>query len=236
MIRGVLFDLDNTLVTIDVDAFVDAYTTAMARALLPADPERGLAVMTAATYRLFTAPSAPAKNRDRLLVALAAELAMPQEDLWRRIEAASGTIVPGLRRLASPIGGAPAVVREARSRGLRVVIATTPIYPRSVIVERMAWAGVTPGEVDIIACLEACGSTKPHGDYFRELAAAVGLGPEECLMVGDDADQDLPARSTGMAVHLVGIDGARHVGEGVRAGAVTRLFQIWQDRLESAAS
>lgn len=235
MIRGVLFDLDNTLVTIDVDAFVQAYSTAMARAIVPDEAERGLAVMMGATYRLLSAADAAETNRERLLGGLVADLGLPPEDLWRRIEATSAVVLPGLRRLTAPIPGAPAVVREARARGLRLALATNPIYPRSVVVERMAWAGLDAGDVDVIACLEDCRSTKPHPAHFRELAALLGLDPEQCLMVGDDPDQDLPARDTGMAVHLVGDQRPDKAGSGVRVGAVDGLFQVWQDRLPAAS-
>ncbi len=235
MVRGVLFDLDNTLVTIDVDAFVEAYSEAMARAVLPGEAERGLAVMMGASYRLLSVPDAPETNRERLLGALAADLGLPAEELWQRIETASAAILPGLSRLAAPIPGAAWAVREARARGLRVALATNPIYPRSVVVGRMAWAGLDARDVDVIACLEECRSTKPHPAHFRELAAALGLGPDQCLMVGDDPDQDLPARATGMAVHMVGDQGSRHVGDGVRAGPVAGLFHVWQDQLPAAS-
>ena len=44
---------------------------------------------------------------------------------------------------------------------------------------------------------------KPDPRYFSQVAERFGLDPEECLMVGNDAEEDLAAAKTGMQVFLI---------------------------------
>jgi FMN phosphatase YigB (HAD superfamily) len=228
-----MLDLDNTLIQVDVDAFVERYARAVARRLVPEDPQRGMAVVSGASYRLLTERSPGERNRDRLLRALAAELGEEPQALWQRLESVAVEVLPALRPLARPLPGAREVVAEARRRGLRLALATNPIYPRRVIVERMRWSGLREGDVDHVACLEASSATKPDPAFFAELAAALGLEEEECLMVGDDPDQDVPDGESAVHVHLVGPpDGA---GGRVRRGPLASVWRVWDDLLPDAA-
>ena len=44
---------------------------------------------------------------------------------------------------------------------------------------------------------------KPSKGYFLEIAEVMGVKPEECLMVGNDVSDDMPARTAGMQVFLL---------------------------------
>lgn len=45
--------------------------------------------------------------------------------------------------------------------------------------------------------------SKPNPKYYLEVAEKLGVRPEQCLMVGNDADEDLIAEKTGMQVFLL---------------------------------
>jgi FMN phosphatase YigB (HAD superfamily) len=234
VIRGLLVDLDNTLITIDVDAFVTGYSQAVARGLVPEDPERGLAVLAGCTYALLSQPEHPETNGQRLVSALTDYLPQSAAALWRYLEESSRSILPELKPLGTPVPGAASLIRRLRRRGLKVAVATNPIYPRTVILERLSWAGLGAEDVDHVACLETCHSVKPYGPYFTGLAEALGLAPEACLMIGDDPDQDLPAREVGMAVHLVAPE-RRMISDRLRQGPLHDVPLLWADLLPPEA-
>lgn len=232
MIRAVLFDLDGTLLDIDVDHFIETYTRSLAAKLVPEDKERGLAVLAGSTYAMIAPEANEDSNQACLLRKLSDALGRSPAELWRTIHSLSKEILPGLRTMAHPIAGAADVVRQVHDRGIKVVVATMPIYPRDVMLERLRWAGVRHEWVDHVACLEANRSAKPHRTYFLEMADAVGAEAGECLMVGDDEDQDMPALGAGMAVHLVQPPrGKPQPTERLRFGAITQLTEIWADAL-----
>lgn len=225
-------DLDNTLVRIDVDAFVERYTRLVAARLTPDDPARGWAVVAGASYAMLTERDARATNRDRFLAAAARELGESGDALWDRLEAVAGTVLPDFAAMAQALPHGREAVLEARQRGLAVAIATNPIYPRSVIVERMRWAGLGPDDVDLVACMEVCTDTKPHPAYFEGLAHALGLGVESCLMVGDDPDQDVPDRPSALRVHLLAPAAEPGQSGRLRSGPLADLWRVWADEVE----
>jgi FMN phosphatase YigB (HAD superfamily) len=94
---------------------------------------------------------------------------------------------------------APAL-RACREMGLRVCVATSPLFPRIATYKRLQWAGLDPAEVEFFTTYEDCHYCKPSLGYYREVTARLGLAPEECLMVGNDVREDVVA-STAFGMH-----------------------------------
>lgn len=44
---------------------------------------------------------------------------------------------------------------------------------------------------------------KPNPDYYRDLMNRLGLKANECIMVGNDVDEDMIAKEVGMNVFLL---------------------------------
>ena len=50
---------------------------------------------------------------------------------------------------------------------------------------------------------ENSNACKPNPQYYREILEKAGKSPRECLMVGNDAKEDLAAREAGLSVYLI---------------------------------
>ena len=87
--------------------------------------------------------------------------------------------------------------------GLRVALATNPIFPAVATESRIRWAGLEPEDFELRTTYENIGYCKPNPEYYREIAARLGVRPEECLMVGNDVTEDMVAESIGMQVFLL---------------------------------
>ena len=91
------------------------------------------------------------------------------------------------------------VVQAVRARGLRVMLATNPIFPAVATQKRIAWAGLREDDFEWITTYENSPCCKPNLDYYRMLLEKLGLAPEEVLMVGNDPFADIRgADSVGM--------------------------------------
>ncbi len=202
--RGVLFDLDGTLLDIDGDAFLERYLDALGPHLCPdLDPEAFRARVMAAALPLLTAERLPATVGDTFRGALAAHLGLSPE----AVAAAQSRLDAQPAGLAAiPHGRVPIAatcVDDALEAGLRCAVATTPIYGPAVIRRRLGWAGLAGRPWALITTSENMRACKPSPGYFREAAAKLGLPPEECVMVGDDPYQDGPAAEAGMRFHQI---------------------------------
>lgn len=108
-----------------------------------------------------------------------------------------------LKKFCSFTGGAAAAVAAAKNHGVPVVLATNPIFPIEAQVKRVQWAGVNPEEFAFITSYENSRYTKPRTGYYIDIANALGVNPEECVMIGNDTDDDLSAAKVGMQAFLV---------------------------------
>lgn len=94
-------------------------------------------------------------------------------------------------------------VRELKSRGIKLVLASNPIFPAVAQKNRMRWAGVDPNDFEYITSYENSHYCKPNPKYYTEILSAVGCAADDCVMVGNDATEDCIAESVGVRVFLL---------------------------------
>ena len=94
-------------------------------------------------------------------------------------------------------------VRAMREMGFGVALATSPVFPAVATRSRVEWAGLSEEDFDLITTFENSRFAKPSVAYYRAVAEALGVKPEECLMVGNDISDDMPAARIGMRVFLL---------------------------------
>lgn len=120
-------------------------------------------------------------------------------------------------------------VTRVKEKGLIAVLATNPLFPRAATERRMAWAGLSPEDFALYTTYESCSYCKPNLDYYREILVRLGLCADECLMVGNDVDEDMIAEKLGMRVFLLS-DCLLNKGKGdisrYESGSFDRLLEV----------
>ncbi len=208
MIRALLIDLDGTLLENDIGTFLPAYLNLLGDHMAEvARPER-------LTRQVLQATQAMVANQDprRTLKEVFDQAFYPAMDTteaaWReRIQRFYREVFPELHALCRPRPGAQALVSGALARGLEVVIATNPLFPRVAIEQRLEWAGVSVDQFEyaVVSAYESFHFAKPNMAFFAEALGRLGLPPSQAAMVGDEETTDLvPARNLGMAARQVG--------------------------------
>ena len=95
------------------------------------------------------------------------------------------------------------VVSLCKELGARVIMATNPLFPTVATHSRIRWAGLMPEDFELITTYENSTTCKPNPAYYLEILEKTGLTPSECLMVGNDAQEDMVAETVGMKVFLL---------------------------------
>ncbi len=205
MIDTVLFDLDGTLLPVHNDFFFSRYLTEIAGVIPGRTPEQVGQAIHRTLRDVMRDPSPTQRIVDRFAVGLAASLDMPYAEQEPHYLGYYTDRFPLLGAEITPPPQVRAALTAAREKGFRLVLATNPVFPGIATLARMAWAGLTEADFDLITFYEDCRYTKPHTAYYtQEVLERIGGTPERCLMVGNDAREDMrPARDLGMATFFL---------------------------------
>ncbi len=205
MIKALLFDLDGTLIDDSMDTFLPPYFTALCKKLAHLVPPEKLIAQLQASTRAAVLNNDHARTiADAFAADFFPKIGIPRETLMPLFDDFYATEYPQLRALVKPIPIARCVIERAFERGKHVVIATMPVFPRTAIWQRMEWGGIADLPYALVTDYETMHASKPHSAYYREIAARLNLAPTECLMVGNEIQNDIvPAKKIGMKTFWV---------------------------------
>lgn len=202
--QGILFDLDGTLLDIDLEAFLGRYFYALEAAVEGRfEGVDFLPALTAATQAMMV-PHPGETNQQAFDRDLLARTGIVMGEHWPVFERFYLEDFPSLIGPSKPAKGGRRAVETALGLGLKVAVATNPIFPMVAIRHRLRWAGLDDLDLPLVTSYELMHATKPLPAYFRETSAMLGVDPPRCLMVGDDPMLDLAAADVGMRTYYVG--------------------------------
>lgn len=205
MINAVLFDLDGTLLPMDYDRFVSEYISSITKALGPAVREtgEGFAGSVWKGLKSMFDNDGSLTNREVFWNTFAEIYGDGVRDNEKTFEDFYKNEFEDLISACGFDKRADETVKHLRSRGLKVALATNPIFPRIATEARIRWAGLDMSDFDLITSYETSHYAKPKAGYYLEVANMLGVAPEACLMVGNDVSDDMPAENVGMKVFLL---------------------------------
>jgi len=203
-IKGVLFDLDGTLLQVEMKDFIPAYIDGLAQHFTDVAHRYTFAstVRDAITVLLMNEdPSVT--NEEQFAAVLHYRFGIDAETVSDRLADFYEDGLADLAPLVHPLPLARQILERCFERGFKVAIATNPVFPRKMVEARLAWGGIGDFPFDHITSFENSRYCKPHTGYFRDVLSELGLAPAQCLMVGNDTGHDLAARAAGIPTYLV---------------------------------
>ncbi|MBO7292708.1 MAG: HAD family hydrolase [Clostridia bacterium] len=202
--KTVLFDLDGTLLPMDQDAFIATFLECVHRDLvrLGYPPELSEAALAAA-FPAVLANDGKCTNETVFLGEFEKLVGARVREDARALARYYQSGFSEVRRTCGHEPRAALLLSELHAAGVPAVLATSPLFPREATGARIGWAGLTPEDFTYITTYENSSFCKPHLGYYRELLDRLSLDPRECLMVGNDATEDMVAGELGMEVFLL---------------------------------
>ncbi len=202
--RAVLFDLDGTLLDLDVDGFMPHYMDALTREVAGSlDPGRFQGAVMAGT-RAMIGNDGRTTNEEAFWRTFEEKAGVSRSHVAEATDRFYREVFPGLSHLSRPVEEAARVVEEVKRSGALLVVATNAIFPRQAILERLRWAKVDPGLFDLITSYEIMHASKPNPAYYLEICDKLGIAPADAVMVGNDPELDIrAAQAAGLRTYLV---------------------------------
>ena len=203
-ISVVLFDLDGTLLPMDQDVFLKTYLGMLSKRMASYgyDPKNFVSGIWQGTMAVI-ANDGSRINEDVFWEAFSAIQGKDTLADIKYFEAFYREQFDDVRSVCSFNTEARATVDKIKSAGLRIALATNPVFPSIATEKRMAWAGFKPSDFELYTTYENSRYCKPNPKYYLEIASKLGVTPEECLMVGNDVSDDMAAQKAGMKVFLL---------------------------------
>ncbi len=204
--RAIFFDLDGTLLPMELEEFLSSYFAALTGfvAAQGLDAEMFSGALKAGIGAM-TSHEDEHTNAEAFWEAfLAREDDPAAEGRWPEIfgdfyENEFGKIGAGVQ--ANPV--AAHAVETLAAKGYPLVLATMPMFPRRAVEWRLAWAGVDSALFARITTFENSTSVKPKPVYCAENLAACGLAGSDVLMVGNNTVEDGAFSGLGADLYLV---------------------------------
>lgn len=204
MIKAVLFDLDGTLLPMNQNEFVKCYFGLLCEKLIPYGYEPKKVVEA-----IWTSTRAMVKNDGSKL---------NEEVFWKYFSEILGKeildikyifdefYIEEFKKTKEKCGYTPQakkVINLVKNSGLRAVCATNPIFPKQATMHRMNFAGLDVADFEYFTYYENSKFCKPNPNYYRQVLDEIGLRAEECIMIGNDATEDVAAMDIGIKVFLL---------------------------------
>ena len=208
----VLFDLDGTLLPMDMKEFTDTYMLLLSNRLSFAgyDAQK-------VTAALWIGVKAMTQN-DGLIT--------NEECFWKAFENfmtdGNGKMESKAKRklekeitkfykedfgvaryVTQPLDTVAESIDILKNKGYQLVVATNPIFPEVATLERISWTGLNAEDFMLITTYENSCFSKPNLDYYRYILKTLDKDAEDCLMVGNDVHEDMCARQLGIDVFLI---------------------------------
>lgn len=200
----ILFDLDGTLLTMDTEKFMKLYMEALTKAFTPhMDPDQFQARLWKGTKLMLKNNGERKSNemvfydsffkgmedRKELLVGVFDDFYQTGFNLARAATKQNDQMVTSVKRL--------------KAKGYLLAVATNPLFPIQAVKQRMEWADLNTNDFELITSFETMHACKPNPLFYQQVLDRLSVAPEEVLMVGNDAKEDLAAAHLGVATYLV---------------------------------
>jgi HAD superfamily hydrolase (TIGR01549 family) len=204
MIKTILFDLDGTLLPIDEQPFLRLYFGEMGRyfaslgynhlklidAVLNGSEKMRMNQGPSTNETVFWESFKTSMNLDDPLIKK--QFQAFYEEKFDLVQASSQ--IQPLARQAIDI---------LKQKGYQLVLATNPLFPPIATEKRIQWAGLQKDDFILITTYDNSTATKPSLHYYQNILNALNVQASECLMVGNDAKEDMAAAKLGIDTYLI---------------------------------
>lgn len=198
-----LFDLDGTLLPMDQDEFIKLYFAALAKRFA------GKYDIPLLTKTIWSGTMAMQKNDGRdtnenIFWSCAHEMmgldrATSEAEFLDFYE----TDFSAARGATAADPEIIACVHRLKQKGCTIVAATNPFFPKVATRNRLTWAGFDPDDFNYITTYENSRFCKPSHGYYTEVLEQLGRTPEDCIMVGNDNQEDMCVEALGIRGYLI---------------------------------
>ncbi|QUI23571.1 HAD family hydrolase [Vallitalea pronyensis] len=200
----ILFDLDGTLLPLDEKIFVDTYFDALHRTFEDKmDKKTFVNYIWGATAHMRDENDEERTNQELFMDKFATFVGDEMDEYKERFDRFYETGFLEVEKAVSKSQYVIDAIKLLKEKGYTIVLATNPLFPLTAVHHRIHWAGLQPEDFEHITAYENSHYCKPYTAYYEEILTHIDKQPDECMMIGNDVQEDLVAGKLGLKTFLV---------------------------------
>lgn len=204
MITTILFDLDGTLLPVDMNIFIPEYLKGLSLKFKDYfEPKELSKLVLECTKKMILSTDKDKTNSEVFFENFYTKTTNTEELLTPIFEDFYENDFLKLKGLTNANKSIQESVRVLKDKGYELVVATNPVFPRKAITNRIEWAGFNEEDFSFITSFENMHFCKPNKEYYKEILDYIGKNPKECIMVGNDVEEDMVAKEIGVQTFLI---------------------------------
>ncbi len=200
--KAILFDLDGTLIDVDLNQFIPGYLKLLANSVAHLIPPKKMVPAILKASEFINNNDGKIPNEEVFSNVFFPVEGYEKDDIQPLFTKFYEEDFKELQKFTKKKPEARKVIQTAFNKNYKVVIATTPVLPLTAIEQRLDWAGIGDFPYDLITSIENSCATKPNLLYYQLIFKFLNLSAKECIMVGDEA-KDMVCAKLGSQTFLV---------------------------------
>ena len=207
MIDTIMLDLDGTLLGFSQKDFIDVYFNELQKVFVSKGMDGALSVKAVwAGTKAMIANNGDTLNKKRFWTVFAEVMGIDNEAL-KIVEDASDRFYVNefnnARSVMKPNIISKRLVQKMISKGYKIVLATNPLFPLNAVTTRLGWGELSPQDFILITHYGNSTYCKPNLKYYQEILSKIDKKPDQCIMVGNNVNEDMCAGELGIKTFLV---------------------------------
>ncbi|MCX7883876.1 MAG: HAD family hydrolase [Caloramator sp.] len=204
MVNTILFDLDGTLLPFKWEEFEKEYFNQVVLKLKDIlSPEQTIKYLWKSTMEMILNTDFDKTNKEVFMENFIKLSGKEREQLEFLFDDFYKNEYRTLSTIFTPSDYIIESVKILKEKGYKLIVATNPIFPEEALIQRVNWAGLDDKDFILITSFERMHYCKPNIKYYEEILKIIDKKPHECMMIGNDVEEDLIAGELGIKTYLI---------------------------------
>lgn len=204
MLDTLLFDLDGTLLPLDMEKFTARYFGELCNKFKSIFEPRTLQeAIWASTKYMITNTQKDKTNKDSFFEDFKTRVDCKLEELYPVFDEFYNKDFVNIKDSVEPNPIVREIIEVLKTKGYNLVVATNPLFPKEAIYHRIDWAGLSVKDFKFITSYENMHFCKPNVQYYKEILDIINKTPENAMMVGNDVQEDIVSSTIGLKTFLI---------------------------------
>jgi len=203
-LEAVFFDLDGTLLGISDTDFEGLYTKMIAKRFSELiEPEKFVKALWMGTEAMMKHQNPEKVVLETFFETFTSTTGIGRDETYEKFDAFYRNEFGRLEELIKPVPESRELVDTIEEKGIKIVLATNPVFPEIATRRRCSWTNLEFDEFLYVSHAENSHACKPSSNYYQRLLSIADVDPQKTLMVGNDYLYDMSAKKLGMQTWMI---------------------------------